>query len=221
MEEKWSEEIWRTSDPFEKLEEGHVKQIKSKFVLVDEILGLKDWTFVKEEQKTKIYSKLVDGQTVPYIRGDADIEVSAFEFVNLLRDVKRRFEWDPLLDDTKVIRRPNSRGNYLYIKFKGKWPVYPRDLVLFATSQIADKEITVIAYSVEDDSTPPISANVRADCPISAWRITEKDKGCHVKYIAQVDLKGYVPTWVANLVGVDGPLNIRRINDVVIKDKSK
>jgi hypothetical protein len=91
-------------------------------------------------------------------------------------------------------------------KIKTPWPISPRDMSATALREVGDDECYVVMTSVQDDSIPPISGNVRANLIISGWKIAQTDAGIDVTYITQVDLAGSIPAYFLKNVQQQVPL---------------
>ena len=75
--------------------------------------------------------------------------------------------------------------------------VSPRDLVVMGRMiHVSEDEVYLIAKAIEIPSIPPQKNIVRADTPLSAWRLQVKEKGSgdqkplvKVTFISEIDFK--------------------------------
>lgn len=93
-----------------------------------------------------------------------------------------------------------------WVKVKTPWPISPRDMCATSFRQITQDECYVVMNSVEDESIPAVSGNVRANLIISGWKLIKTDTGIDVTYITQVDLAGSIPAAFLKSVQQQVPL---------------
>jgi hypothetical protein len=116
------------------------------------------------------------------------------------------------------VKQIDDFTNVVYMAFKGKFPVAPRDFCLACSyKKDADGKYVQIVRSVYDEEVPVVPGFVRAKLLtsgfiITPYRVTGRDKLMSlVTYIVQFDPKGWLPTFVANKLAEYHPLSIARI----------
>ncbi|KAL6070528.1 hypothetical protein QOT17_006798 [Balamuthia mandrillaris] len=194
---------------------------------VDNLFALEkaeDWQFLKENRGVKISKKVVPGSPASLMRGEKLMDCSVEELKAILRAVERRKEWDPLTASCKKVKQVTDLSAIAYIQFVTSWPVSVRDLCYYASFRtLEDGTLVFAAFSVEDKACPPVSSNVRADLLASGFIIRplqDQEGKCHVTYLIQVDLKGWLPGWITNLVGEEAPLVLDRIQLTIDRDRA-
>ena len=138
--------------------------------------------------------------------------------LDVLEDVDLRREWDPIMDETRLVKRLNNATQLTYLRTKVQWPTSARDQVVLAHGRLQpDGSVLVLCKSVEDPGIPPEKGCVRADVKLVAYLLDPLGSDgarTKVRVINYVDPKGYIPTrlltWV-NSVAVPAALsNLQR-----------
>jgi len=181
---------------------------------------------VKEDLGVKICKTTMEGKD--YMRGETVIKNhSLLEFVEFLKQWNRRKEWDPLLEEQHLVKQLGEHSFLLHLVFQAPWPVTQRDIVVVGSrKEYLDESDTVIiaAASVVDDAVPVNPSRVRAET-ISGYIVrplTKRDEpGIHIICIIWADFKGWLPGWVSSMVGIEAPLVIGRIPQIMDADKKK
>ena len=74
--------------------------------------------------------------------------------------------------------------------------------------------------SVEHPSCPPQKGFTRAKCFFSGTMMQKvSETQTRMYYVAQVDLAGWVPSFVANIVNEGQPLSIARLRDFAMSEE--
>jgi len=177
---------------------------------------------IKKKKGVTVYHKPT-GAAVPILKGEGNIAASIEKIVEVIRDIDGRPQWDMFSDGGGITQKFSEDGSGLGIlKFKGQWTVWPRDFaVIIIKRKLDDGSILCIASSIVHPSFPEVSGYVRGNLMASGFHIKsisndpEKPK-CSITYIVQVDIKGWVPTQVSDMVNLYQPLAIIGLRKVTL-----
>ncbi|KAF8982745.1 hypothetical protein BGZ46_000726 [Entomortierella lignicola] len=141
---------------------------------------------------------------------------------DLLCDVTRRLEWDPLCVEAKPITQIAPGVKVLYVRTKAMWPTSSRDtLVLGTIKRLEDGRYMNVTSSIEHPLMPERSKEsiVRMDTAL-AGQIVGPEPGDPGKsrliQILDTDLKGWIPDKVIQLVSTKAvPGGIRKVNKIL------
>lgn len=101
---------------------------------------------------------------------------------------------DEKFDVAELKQMYSAYESLFWCKVKTPWPISARDMSATSLREISEDECYVVMTSVEDESVPLVSGNVRANLFISGWKIVKQDVGIAITYITQVDLAGSIPS---------------------------
>jgi len=145
-------------------------------------------------------------------------------------------EWDTHLLEARFIRGDHFLGpivarkkrekclrgsRVVYMLYRATYPLYPRDMVCNQTWR-EEKSGTIILHttSIFDPNIPESSATVRANVYNSGFVIepvftSSGNAGCRVTFISHINLGGWIPFWLMNLLGNVVPLVVAKLRDSV------
>lgn len=211
-------------DPYMEVSKEAIK------LLHQEAYSDEGWLFDGEERDVEMYSKyMTKGE------GDEQVEVMCFrgrgvcavspEIMRLqCIQLDLRKWWDRLFDGGRYIcevHRDDTMGvRVVHFKFQSPvWTVSGRDFVMLAGEQIMeDGTLTFFAKSITRDDVPETDEYVRGHVNISGFvvkplpELTEDGRPqVELNYVAQVELNGWIPTFIADMVNQKQPLCVARI----------
>lgn len=124
---------------------------------------------------------------------------------DLLSEIGRRVEWDPLCVEAKTIADIAPGTKIQYVRTKGMWPTASRDTVVLGTvKDLGEGTYCNITTSVEHPSMPERVKEkfVRMETTI-AGQIIGPEPGfpnkCRLVQILDADLKGWIPEKVIQM----------------------
>jgi len=180
--------------------------------IVSSDLAGQSWTFIKEMEGIKIYTRKDSGSSLKSFKGVTDIHASVEKVFNLIGNVKNLDWWDKNLKEIKVLYYEKEKRSQYYLVYDSPWPVTDRDLCVDAT--ITTDPVTGIRtiYSVPLLNVIPENPQyVRIKDYWQRWIIEPAGKGIvHVVLEGFVDPAGSVPDWIYNMVITETPLKIMR-----------
>ncbi|GAB5587043.1 hypothetical protein Unana1_01943 [Umbelopsis nana] len=180
--------------------------------------SLDGWDFVSESGDIKLYSKAVEGQALPIVRGDAILpskEYTLAQVAAVATSPGCRKVWDEKFDTAEVKETFTYRETLFWSKLKVPWPMYPRDISGTAIRDIGDDAVYISMTSVEDAEIPEIYGNVRATLFVSGWKVVPVEEGLSVTYVTQIDIAGSIPSSFLASIQQQIPLCAGKVIDYV------
>ncbi|RUS16355.1 hypothetical protein BC937DRAFT_91301 [Endogone sp. FLAS-F59071] len=153
------------------------------------------WTLSSESNGVKVYTRKVEGTSLPIVRGDTVLEGdhTVEQVVAVALSSGCRQIWDDRFDSAEMKEYFTHHEALFHSKQKGQWPVSGRDIAGTSIRDVSDDLVYISMTSVEDPAIPPISSHVRAHLYISGWKIYKVPNGVALTYITHIDIKGTVP----------------------------
>ncbi|CAG8762349.1 2170_t:CDS:2, partial [Racocetra persica] len=115
---------------------------------------------------------------------------TVFDF---LADIKRRPEWDHLMEEGKLIEIIDENTTVQYMRMKAAFPVSARDVVtLNHIVKLNDGRMMMTCKSIKHKSCPEIPGVIRLDCDCAGFVISpikDQPNKCFVIQIANADPK--------------------------------
>lgn len=171
-----------------------------------------EWTFVKEKDGIKIYTRKEPGKSLKSFRGVTDIRSTMQKAQNLVGNVKNVEWWDKNVKEIRILAFEPEKMSRYYLVYDAPWPVSDRDLCVEAhiTTDPATGIRTVSAHPLPD-LVPPKQGAVRIRDYWQKWVIEPRSGGIlHVVLEGYVDPAGSVPDWIYNMVITETPLKVMR-----------
>ncbi|KAF9114621.1 hypothetical protein BGX27_010286 [Mortierella sp. AM989] len=195
--------------------------------LMDYINNTEIWEKVYEEDvrgKIEVYQYKARPMCYKIIAVMSNTPETTFD---LLCDISRRVEWDPLCVEAKVITEIPPRVKIMYVRTKALWPTSSRDtLVLGTAKRMEDGRYMNVTSSVEHHLMPERTKEgiVRMDTALAAQIIGPEpghpDKARLIQ-VLDTDLKGWIPDKVIQLVSTKAvPGGIRKVNKILRSSES-
>ncbi|KAG0231097.1 hypothetical protein BGW42_000514 [Actinomortierella wolfii] len=139
---------------------------------------------------------------------------------DLLCDVERRPEWDPLCVEAKTLADISPGVKVHYLRTKGMWPTASRDTVVLAyVKEIGDNGTYCnVTTSIEHPAMPERTKEkiVRMETTIAGQIIgpvENQPTKCRLIQVLDADLKGSIPQRLIQLVSTKAvPEGIRNVN---------
>ncbi|KAG0363835.1 START domain-containing protein 10 [Podila minutissima] len=143
---------------------------------------------------------------------------------DLLSEISRRVEWDPLCVEAKTIADIAPGTKIQYVRTKGMWPTASRDTVVLGTvKDLGEGTYCNITTSVEHPGMPERVKEkfVRMETAI-AGQIIGPEPGfpnkCRLVQVLDADLKGWIPEKVIQMVSTKAvPEGMRNVNKLIPK----
>ncbi|KAI8602012.1 hypothetical protein EDD21DRAFT_336432 [Dissophora ornata] len=143
---------------------------------------------------------------------------------DLLSDVSRRVEWDPLCVEAKTIADVSAGVKIQYVRTKAMWPTASRDtLVLGTVKKLGEDTFFNVTSSVEHPLMPERVQEkfVRMETAIAGQLVGPEPgepKKCRLIQVLDTDLKGWIPDKIIQLVSTKAvPAGMRKVNKMLLK----
>lgn len=137
-----------------------------------------------------------------------------------MKNKEKRKIWNEQMIDNQKIADIDEFSGILNSSFNGS-PASNRDFCVFYTYSETDEEYLDAQTSIEDERCPARKGFVRATCFYSGTMLQKvNDNQTKMIYVGQVDLGGWVPSFVGNIVNINQPLCIARLRKFC-KDQEK
>ncbi len=181
----------------------------------------KEWILLKNSNNVMVYSRSIEGQTIKELKAVTQIKTSLSSIVALLNDREACPKWVYKCGKSYIIKQINDKEYISYQNVVAPWPIDNRDIVIKV--KVNQDEITkeVIHKAVgEPNYLPLVEDHVRVKVFNSMWVLTPLKNG-FVNCVNQilVDPGGSIPTWLINMVAVDGPFETTSNFRKLVMDK--
>uniref|UniRef100_A0A6B2LKP8 START domain-containing protein n=1 Tax=Arcella intermedia TaxID=1963864 RepID=A0A6B2LKP8_9EUKA len=166
------------------------------------------WAEQADKKGVKVYQKTApDGSIM--LKGVGTIKAPAGKVLAVLEDIESRGKWDLFFDTGKMNKLTDTCGS-AHLKFKSYYTVWARDFTVAMIRQDLENGSSLcIAESVVLPELPETSDCVRGTLDASGFLVEPlSETECRLTYILQIDLKGWIPTYLSNMVNVYQPLCI-------------
>ena len=175
-------------------------------------VAAQSWTFIKEKDGIKIYTRREPGKPLKSFKAVADLHAPKEMVYNLIGNVKNLDWWDKNLKEIKVLYYEKDSRSQYYLVYDAPWPVTDRDLCVDAT--ISTDPVTGIRTV---HATPLVGVVperpdlIRIKDYWQSWVLEPTGKDVvHCVLEGYVDPAGSVPDWIYNMVITETPLKIIR-----------
>jgi hypothetical protein len=170
------------------------------------------WTFVKEQEGIKLFTRKEDGRSLKSFKGVMEITASMTKVSNLLGNVKNHDWWDENLREINVLTYEKDKYFQYYLVYHVPWPFTDRDLCVEAnvvTDPISGKR-TITATPLSN-VIPEKPGLIRIKKYWQKWTIQPMENGViRLTLEGFVDPAGNIPSWLYNMVIVETPLKVMR-----------
>jgi START domain/Vacuolar sorting protein 9 (VPS9) domain len=172
------------------------------------------WEFVKTQEGVDIHRRTMPNSSLQCVRGVAIVPASPLDILRIIREPSNRRHYDSMCHDASIVQRIDDCHTIAYYAFKAVrfCTTSFRDFcVLLHWRQVDPTTFIMLGQSVRHPDCPESKKSkfVRGKLLISGWILKavpdEPDK-CRVTYIAHLDLGGYIPSWIQNLIAAKQPM---------------
>ncbi|CAG9330859.1 unnamed protein product [Blepharisma stoltei] len=170
------------------------------------------WEEIKLKVNTVKGSRRKAAGGLYIVRGEGDINRSAIEVIEYIKDINRKAEYDDMFESGYVIEKLTDEMEIAYQKYKKTGPVSSRDLCLLQRRfDLEGGKIVAIAMSTTHPNCPETKF-VRAHLYLGCFVLTPVSPTVtHMVYMINVDIKGSIPKFIINSVQSDQALVVEKI----------
>jgi hypothetical protein len=172
-------------------------------------LNAQPWTFVKEQDGIKIYTRIENKSQLKSYKGEAVINAPMGKICALLGTSNNFDWWGEDFTKIAVLEHEDQRLIQYYFIYNMPWPVTDRDLVV---ESIIRMDSATHIYTVTSkpllNKMPENPELVRIDRYMQKWTVQSVSSG-KVQVIIEglVDMGGNVPPWLYNMLITKMPFN--------------
>ncbi|EQC37535.1 hypothetical protein SDRG_05136 [Saprolegnia diclina VS20] len=170
------------------------------------------WSHVKDTDGVSIDRGVVDGSAWNAIKATTTVDCAADDLAAKLSDASQMHIFDEMTDNCRVIEALKDSTSIRYVQAKPVFPTTARDFLVVTSQQhLDDGSIVIGTKSVEHDSVPVDKHFVRAHTHVSGYIVRPlTPTSCSVTLIVHMDLGGYMPAAVINLLSVSSPIKLMK-----------
>jgi hypothetical protein len=168
------------------------------------------WTFVKEKDGIKVYTRIESNRTWKSFKGEVTFQASSEKVYSVLGNDKNNDWWDKAITDVKVLGYVENKFIQYYLVFNLPWPFKNRDIVT-ETTITTDTVSGVRKYVARPlpNKVPEKSNLVRLKEYQQIWTVQPEEHGyVHVTLEGSVNPGGNIPAWLFNMVITETPLKM-------------
>ncbi len=192
------------------------------FFVVINGLNAQPWSFVKEKDGIKVYTRTEANSPLKSFKGDVIFNAPIEKVCDMLGNAKNMDWWNKEITDIRVLGFEENKFIKYYMVYNVPWPITSRDLVAetIITSDPATGDKIFDAKPLPN--TVPEKLNlIRIRNFRQVWTVKQMDKGnVHVFLEGYIDPGGNIPAWFYNLVVAETPLRaIQSLRERVLSDK--
>jgi hypothetical protein len=185
-----------------------------------------NWESLGSRDGFEHYRIRLPNSGVMLMKGIGIIQAGADQIARALMDPTRRSDWDTLFKERNVIENLHDNGLddrtlISHLKFKTPVPlVQARDFCTLATVKV-NRETGhgfFFSKSVLHPLVPESKDYVRGDLMASGFVVEPLGNGLsRFTYLVQVDPKGWIPSWISNVVSNHQFLTLPKIRNYILK----
>ena len=164
------------------------------------------WKLEKNKDGIKVYTRSAEGVAIKEFRAQTSVFCKIEELKSLLIKAENYPAWQANITTAKILKQAKSTEQYIYYTSDLPWPVSDRDVVV--NSKMSTNKEGVVTFNItgapkyvdhKDDF-------LRIEKIVAKWTLTPKKNG-EIEVLQQVtaDPGGNIPTWLVNMLIVDGP----------------
>lgn len=160
------------------------------------------WQLVKSAENIQTYTISTEANDIVKAKAIAVFDATVSEVQAILNQVDERHLWVPYLLNSLVINKINKLQRIEYALFAAPWPASDRDFVYSHDIQVTENgSVLYKMKSVVLADAKENSGVVRGEIIESSYRLTSIDKNkTKIELIYHVDPKGWLPSWIVNII---------------------
>lgn len=168
------------------------------------------WEVIGNDDGVKVSRKEMAGSDIVAFRGEAIVNTHIAKLVAVFKNGSLAVEWVEMLAHEETVHRFSDDKFIVYHRYDLSFPISDRDYVMEVRyrNEPDKKSFSSHFQSVKSPTKPADDCCIRAHVYNTFWRLTAKDGGqTQVEAEVFTDPKGWLPTWVVNMVQADWPRN--------------
>ncbi len=182
-----------------------------------------DWKYSKTKKGITVYTRKVDGSNIKQFRAIASFNTNLSAICSVILDVDNQKSWMADTKESKLVKR-NSQSEWIsYVQLAIPWPYENRDMVMDCNiKQNPNNKEVKVRMSASLEYVKENRGVVRMKVAKGVFTLTPKPDGVDVEYVFLGDPAGKIPSWLINMMIVDGPIkSLSNLKVLVETDEMK
>jgi len=178
------------------------------------------WKPAKEQDGVKVHTRTVEGSSLSVARGIVTVKAPLQKCLDFAMDASKRTSWDKVIKESHKVRDTEDGHQIFYMLSVAKFPASPRDFLIdLYTKRYDDKSVIIWGKCPEKEEVEPVKGVVRGKCISSGYIFVpnEDDTSTTITFVMQLDMGGWIPASIVNMVMVDEPLCLAQFRNLVEK----
>ena len=178
------------------------------------------WEFRFKKEGISVYTRMLSSGLLEF-KSDVVMTVPIDGVVAFYENTKNTPKWYYQCTHMELIKDEGPLAKIFYFVMDPPWPVSERDAV-FRRIKSVDQSTGVVTYQLTavPDAFPRQKGRVRVPSLSLVWHFTPVDQGHTDVYFQQHgEAGGYIPSFVANALVVDTPLNSLKLFKQMVEKK--
>lgn len=178
-----------------------------------------EWQLRRDKRGIQVYTGKVADSKYRAVFSTMQLQADPQSIAALLLDLPNCRKWASMCKEARIEKSIDDNQNIVYGLNDLPFPVRDRDSYSKVTWSF-NNDTGVIAMdseSLAESAYPSRKGVIRIDTAHAAWRIVPSENGMSiVENYVHVDPNGKVPTWLTNMLLVDGPYKaLRKMRKVI------
>ena len=185
------------------------------------LLTEKEWKKVDEKNGVTVYVNETGHSQIIKVKTEVVVNTSINLVQTILNDVEHRSNWIPFLIESRVLQTLSPTEQLEHSIFYGPWPASNRDFVYGISLHKNDGNKVIYSMISEASALmPEQNGMVRAQLIESYYTLTSLGKKrTKVELSFHADPKGWIPTWIVNIIQRALPYMILRNLKALAEDQ--
>eukprot|EP00002_Diphylleia_rotans_P028346 TRINITY_DN5721_c0_g1_i4.p1 TRINITY_DN5721_c0_g1~~TRINITY_DN5721_c0_g1_i4.p1 ORF type:complete len:670 (+),score=102.30 TRINITY_DN5721_c0_g1_i4:51-2060(+) len=192
--------------------------------LTREVQDYSNWKILQEYNDAFVYYKEDTKNSVICLKSMAVIPASPQELQSILSDHLIQNRWDPLCADCVRVEEIGPGTEILHVILPNMGPLASRDLCcLRRLCPRIDEGFSIVMSTVFHQDRPETLSHIRAELGISGFQVRPhktKEGSSLVIYLLVIDVKGWIPDRVAQLISELHPQTLINLKNMTCKKES-
>lgn len=161
------------------------------------------WEEVSQSENLTVYRKKMQDSSIFAYKGEAILQAPLERVLGAVMDTPRRTEWMERVIESKTLKSLGLMEKLDLMVTHVPWPLENRDFVFRSVLQYDRmlKKAILRLESIHDPSFPSPKKTIRGWIHHAAFEMTAvTDFSTRVVAESHIDPKGWIPSWIINLV---------------------
>jgi len=182
------------------------------------------WKLAKEQDGVKVHTRTVEGSSLSIARGVVTVKASLQKCLDLAMAAEKRASWDKIIKEARKVRDTDDGHVIFYLQSVAKWPASARDFLIdLYIKRFDDHSVVAYGKCPEKEEVEPVKGVVRGKCISSGYIFVPNadDTATTITYVMQLDMGGWLPASIVNMVMVDEPLCLTQFRNILEKEAAE